>query len=467
VTRRVGGNQLLWAVTIGFALILLTACGGPPTPVFLSPDQATQTAQPPTLLPVVSPVDAPVDGLVVAPRTLRLAVASFSGYDPLAALDAGTEQVQALIYEPLLAYDSTGVLEPLLAADLPIVSADDLQWTVTLREGVFFHDGAPFDGPVAAASLEAVRAGPADGVSWPLAALAFRQVVAGISGEGMTLTIDLLTPYPTLPDLLADSALAITHGQAIGTGPFRLAELGADSLSFEAFAGYHGGPPLLAGVQVVVLDPSEESAASLLDMLTRDSVDLVVVEGFVPDDLPPGFRQQDLTMPESWLLFNRRVSPFDREAVRLALATTTDDRVWALELLAAAGYPDGFDLLAVDTGARIGFEALAARFGQLNVNLLPELRTEAELLAGLHGTITGDLIESLAAFAVSWRRDWVGRYWLLLAGWDADTLPEQSGDHYGVPLPPATWSMIVRDGLAGLAETTGGWPRVAARTILP
>jgi peptide/nickel transport system substrate-binding protein len=36
-------------------------------------------------------------------------------------------------------------LEPQLATALPIVSADGLTYTVPLRQGVVFHDGAPFD----------------------------------------------------------------------------------------------------------------------------------------------------------------------------------------------------------------------------------------------------------------------------------------------------------------------------------
>ncbi len=451
-------KQTKRVLAAGLALSLLAACGQPPTPVFLSPDEATRTAQP-TLPLVASPVDAPL--------TLRMAIAGFSGFDPLAVFDAGTEQVQALIYEPLLVYETGGMLRPLLAAGLPTVSADGLRWTILLREGVFFHDGAPLDYPAAAASLEAVRAGPADGVSWPLAALVFRQVVAGISGEGAALTIDLLAPYPALPDLLADRALVITHGQTIGTGPFRLVEPDDDGLSFAAFPGYHGGAPLLAGVQVIVFGPGDEAAASLMALLERDAVDLVAAEGFGLDELPSGYQRQELPVPESWLLFNRRVPPFDRSQVRLALGATTDDRVRALELLASAGYPDGFDLLAADAVVSSGMEVLAACFSELNVNILLESSAESELLAGLNSSITGGWQEPPAAFAVSWQRDWAGRYWLLLAGWDADTLPEGSSDRFGVLLPSAARSLVYRDGLAGLAETAGGWPRITAQTTAP
>lgn len=462
---RTGRRNVRWMPVAWLALALLAACGGPPTPVYLNPEQATQTAQPSTVLPAASPVSGT--------RSLHLAVSSFSGFDPLAAVDGGTEQVQALVYEPLLAYDRTGALTPLLAADLPAVSADGLRWTIPLQEGVFFHDGTPFDSQAAAASLEAVRMGPADGVSWPLAALAFRQVVAGIIAEDAALIIDLQTPYPILPDLLAEPALAITRGPGIGTGPFRLFEMADGALSFAAFAPYHGGPSPLAGVQVTVLGVGHAAGLSLTELLADGTVDLAAAEGSTLDDLPPGYQHLALPTPESWLLFSRRLPPLGRVDVRLALGSpgsvqevTPEVRVLALEHLAAAGYPDGFDATVVAAGHATGWEVLAARFASLNVNFRVESDTELALLARLYGSITSDRPVP-QAFVVSWRRVWAGHYWLLLAGWDADTLPGEGNDYYGLPLLSLSRSVIVRDGLSGWSETAGGWPRITAQTATP
>ncbi len=53
------------------------------------------------------------------------------------------------VYETLYTYpwtsNSTDPLIPLLAADQPIISADGLNYTITLRSGITFQDGTPFN----------------------------------------------------------------------------------------------------------------------------------------------------------------------------------------------------------------------------------------------------------------------------------------------------------------------------------
>ena len=51
---------------------------------------------------------------------------------------------QAMVYEPLVRYTAQGTLEPWLATQWQ-VSPDGKTYTFTLREGVTFSDGSPFN----------------------------------------------------------------------------------------------------------------------------------------------------------------------------------------------------------------------------------------------------------------------------------------------------------------------------------
>jgi len=70
----------------------------------------------------------------------------FRGFDPLKAkyLGVGDRSVIIAIEERLFELDAKGNLEPELGlAAKP--SKDKKSWTITLRRGVFFHDGTPFN----------------------------------------------------------------------------------------------------------------------------------------------------------------------------------------------------------------------------------------------------------------------------------------------------------------------------------
>ncbi|WP_235031406.1 ABC transporter substrate-binding protein, partial [Geminicoccus flavidas] len=64
---------------------------------------------------------------------------------------------QAMVYEPLVRYVEGGRIEPWLATGWT-VSADGRTWDFTLRQGVTFTDGTPFDAQAVKANLDALVA---------------------------------------------------------------------------------------------------------------------------------------------------------------------------------------------------------------------------------------------------------------------------------------------------------------------
>ncbi|MHA2003093.1 MAG: ABC transporter substrate-binding protein [Candidatus Thorarchaeota archaeon] len=99
------------------------------------------------------------------------------------------------IYETLYTYawgsDNTEPTVPLLAADDPDISADGLQYNITLRENVIFHDGTPFNASVVKWNVErAVKMFDTHGPVWmiiePLAGGIPVETAAYVDGTGST-----------------------------------------------------------------------------------------------------------------------------------------------------------------------------------------------------------------------------------------------------------------------------------------
>ena len=213
-------------------------------------------------------LSAPGAGLAAAaPKVLRIASESETGFDPARVGDVRSFRVIAHIFEPLLRYDPLArpvKLMPLTAAALPEASPDFRVWTVRVRPGIFFTDDPAFGGRprelVAADYAYSIRrlADPATmSPGWSsfeqagiagLAALRreavdgrkpfdFARPIAGLQVlDRYTLRFVLDGPRPRFPQWLADPAAAAVAREVIeaqgaramqhpvGTGPFRLAE---------------------------------------------------------------------------------------------------------------------------------------------------------------------------------------------------------------------------------------------------
>jgi len=77
--------------------------------------------------------------------------------DPIYAWDSASIDVIDQVCQPLMWYNVTepnAPLEPLLAASMPTVSSNNTQYNFTLRQGVFFHDGNPFNASAAKWNLD-------------------------------------------------------------------------------------------------------------------------------------------------------------------------------------------------------------------------------------------------------------------------------------------------------------------------
>ncbi len=430
-------RRLLTWGKVGLAMSLavcLAACTQPPAPIVISEAEATRLAEPETF-PTAIPLAAGASAI------LRLGVTDFRGLDPLLAGE-GTEQVQAMLYETLLVYDEQGALQPLLAAELPQAEADGLVWRVVLRSDIHFHDGTPLDAAAAAESLRAVRSRAADSEAAPLAAAVFAQETDSIEIDTGALVFHLRETVPYFPALLADSSLALTHGEGMGTGPFRLeGELPEKSaLMLAANPEYMAGPPALESVEVYILGDGAEGRAAIMESLENGELDLVAAGDWLSDLAVEGYELHAGPARQRWLIFDSAAPPLDRAEVRQALDALWRARDQGQEMLANLGLPDGFDLRVAD---------MLATEGEIGWNALEPVQA----------IIVPDTDPSPAAYAVEWSRDWMRDWWLRTAGWESDdpVMP-------GILLDSSSAITVWRVGVTDLGVTAGGWPRITAQT---
>lgn len=187
---------------------------------------------------------APTAAALAADNTLDIAIIGEADtFDPMVSTKDVVSIVTQHFVETLYTFDSGWNIAPLLATDLPEISADGLTYKIGIRQGVTFHDGSTMDAKDVLASLN----------RWLAVATRGKGVadkVASVEATGdYEVTITMKEPYSPLLSLLAfsNSAAAVypeeiiadTIDNVVGTGPYKIAEHVPDQhLQLVRFDGY-------------------------------------------------------------------------------------------------------------------------------------------------------------------------------------------------------------------------------------
>jgi len=211
-------------------------------------------------------------------------------------------------------------------------TADGRSWTFTLREGVRFHDGAPFDADAVLANVEHLRR------SWGFAARAQRlgphAVTFVLEKPNAALLATLSQPFFAL-----QSPRALDGDRPVGTGPFRLASAGRGVVELRANPAYWAGAPRLESL-VFRRYPSEDA---LLAALHAGEVDVTAALG--QDRVAELRGDRSLTLDSKtglnlvYLALNNARPPFDDARVRRAITRALDRRALVDAILGGHGEP--------------------------------------------------------------------------------------------------------------------------------
>lgn len=323
-----------------------------------------------------------------------------------------------MIYEPLARYGSDGSPEPFLAESIT-PDAEALTWTIVLRDGIMFSDGSPCDAEAVAWNLDFYKE---NGV---LTSSFFKFYEYAEVKDEKTVVChftewDSLFDYSLCRTVLIASKKAFDeNGQEwlcenpIGTGPFVQAEFNADtSWYLDRNENYWQGEVYLDGLDLITYQQELVAATSLnvgdIDALLTENYSLVEqMKGY--DSITS--KASDLPSYYYTLCFNMKEGdPFANELVRKAVSYAIDvDAIidtlcfgyaiktnqWApetspfynkgvagqeynvekaKELLAEAGYADGFDTMIT-----CGSATLAVNVCQIIVEQLAKIGINVEL----------------------------------------------------------------------------------------
>src|SRR4051812_47388808 len=242
-----------------------------------------------------------------------------------------------MIYDQRIEKNSIGTIVPDLATGWAW-NADDTELTVTLRDGVRWHDGQPFTSRDVKCTFDLLSNQGQEKLR-----LNYRESwwvnIAGTDVNGdREATIHLKQPQPALLALLASGETPIypchisprdMRQNPIGTGPFKFVEYKPNqSIRVARNPDYwKPGRPYLDAVEYTII-PNRSTAllafaAGKFDMTFPNEVTVPLLND-VRAQSPKAICQIAPTSEAVGVLINRTVPPFDNPDVRRAIALTLD-----------------------------------------------------------------------------------------------------------------------------------------------
>ena len=365
-------KQLLSGVMALLLSASLCACGGSKTAEGTS-EAAGESSEAETSNTLSEGTPVP-GGSVVYGMTQDLA-----SLDPHVDTDAGTRDVVFNLYEGLVKPTSDGGFIPAVASDY-IISDDAKTYTFTLRDGITFHDGTPVTIEDVKYSID--RYAEIQGES-----SAFSSLVDSVEvQDDKTLVVNLKESYSEFLPMMTIAIIPQSNedpaGNPIGTGPFKyVSYTPGQNMELEKYDGYwQEGVPSLDSVEFKFIADVDtafvELQAGTIDILKYLTSAQAETLG---DDY--NIVQGSMNLVHAMYL-NSAYEPLSKTEVRQALCYAVDrdainnfifggkshiigshmipamskyyepeaetvysyDPEKAKELLADAGYADGFDL---------------------------------------------------------------------------------------------------------------------------
>lgn len=398
-----------WKAIAGIGIIaLITACAPPTTTdtteatgTTEASDATSDTSD--TTVPSTDTTEAATSGgTVVVART-----GDIDNLDPHLATAFQTIDALDLVYGTLFELDPDLNILPGLATDWEY-SEDGTELTLTLREGVTFHDGDEFTSADVQASLERILDEETGAVG-----RSFITSIEEISTpDDFTAVLGLSEPNGTLPSVLTRVNTSIMSDAAIaagtvgtepnGTGPFAFNEwIQGQSVELDAFADYWDGAPTVDDISIRVL-PDE---SSMLSALQANEVDLGVFTNpaVIEQAADPLSVEQAPALGYFPFFLNSSRGPLQEQEVRQAIACAVDreelidtalfgfgvptgpyvtgpfasdpweglpcdgpDQELSQQLLADAGYADGFSIETIIIGGE----------SEVNINIAQNLQAQ-------------------------------------------------------------------------------------------
>lgn len=249
-----------------------------------------------------------------------------TGFNTLAAIAPGSTRIINALNDPLVTYNAQGQPVPLLAES--VSPSDDLMtWTIRMRPGLLFHDGARVDAAAVKANLDAFRGSPSVGYG-------MSQVTEIVVVDDLTVEVRMDSPWSAFdsylagqPGYMVSPATIGTNETFVGTGPFVLESwtpgAGARVVRNEHY--WREGLPYLDAIEFTFIPDGNVRRQALesgeLDVyITPHDTDII---DFLDDDAVEVWIGT-ASSNESLFVLNTAAPPFDDLRVRRAMALALD-----------------------------------------------------------------------------------------------------------------------------------------------
>ncbi len=424
-------GKKLYALLLAASMVALTACGGG------SGDNgagAGSAAEGSAAAPAGGETESQAEiaeGASVSQETDIVAAVNvdFTTMDPMDTSDTLSGGIQRMISDSLFGFDDDMGIIPMLATGYE-ANDNATEFTITLREGISFTDGTPWDADAALANF----------AKWDDESLGLKRTTflcnvldAFEKVDDYTIKITLTEPFGAFISNLAHPACVIMSPKTIeagveecarnpvGTGQYKFVEwIEGDHLTLELnkdWWGYDadicGGTALAdadAGFKTITFKPVPESATRVA-MIQSGAAQLIwpipteSVSVLESDPNVTSYRDDGIVV--RYLMMNTQKEPLNNPKVRQAMDYAVNKEAYiqvvdngmssvatsiigpavqyykgnearaydpekAKALLAEAGYPDGFTtsvMYANTTANQKRAEFLKQQFEQVGINL--------------------------------------------------------------------------------------------------
>lgn len=251
-----------------------------------------------------------------------------TGFNTLDTIVPGSIRQIVPVVESLTQILGNGDWAPLLAKDL-VPNEDFTVWTIHLREGIVFHDGAVLDANAVKANLMAFKLSPNVGF-----AMSFVKEYVVI--DDLTVEVRMHQPWATYPSALTSQGgwmvSPLTLGQndhVVGTGAYELVEWrpgdGSSYVKFDDYWRADEGIPTLDWLEIKVIPEQAARRAAL------EAGDIQAYSGPADSDLVDFLADDNVNVYQSGLGGNEMIlmpnltsAPLDDVRIRRALMHAMD-----------------------------------------------------------------------------------------------------------------------------------------------